>query len=90
MITTIVILSIITCLLIFSNINMLKKYEKLEDYVDDADAWVDGLQKSLNDLLNDWDRVDRKGAFKTDDEVGTTYEQIKNLIKKLNDGFGTK
>ena len=90
MIIAIVILSIVICALIFSNINMLRKYEKLEDYVDDADAWVDGLQKSLTDLIKDWDKVDSKGAFKSDDEVGTTYEQINNLVKKLKDGFGDK
>jgi len=78
------ILSIYSIVSIFIIINLLKKYEKLEEYSETLENWVNNLNIKLNQIYSQIKAIDHNGSFKADDEVGSTFEQIKDTIKILD------
>ena len=61
--------------------NLLKKNERLEDIIEE------NTERYIN-IYNTLKEIDLKGAFEADDEVGSTFKEIKNIIEsnvdKLN------
>ena len=62
--------------------NLMRKTELLE-------TWVEGFTRVIETVNNELDTIDSKGYFKSDDEVGSIFEQIKQTINKLNVLRGT-
>jgi hypothetical protein len=69
----------------FSTYNLMRKQEKAEDillsymdYLDRISRTIEMSDKTLKDL-------DRKGSFKSDDEVGFFFESIQQIQDILND-----
>lgn len=64
--------------------NLLRKVEKLEDIITDHQKYIlevsEVIEKS-NELINE---VDQKGTFKSDDEVGTFFDYLKEIQGILN------
>ena len=67
-------LFITSCYVIW-NINT--KLESLEDWVTD---FINTIEKVQTDLK----KIDYKGYFEADDEVGAIFEQIKTTINQLD------
>ena len=63
---------------IYSSINLMKKQEITED-------WLIALENRLSNIITETKEIDDKGMFEADDEVGTIFEQINNMIITLND-----
>ncbi len=57
--------------------NLNTKVESLEDWVED---FINSTQRVQTDLK----KIDYKGYFEADDEVGAIFEQIKTTINQLN------
>ena len=61
--------------------NLLRKNERLETMIED------NTERYIN-IYNTLKEIDLKGAFEADDEVGSTFKEIKNIIEsnvdKLN------
>jgi len=64
---------ILNVALIYASWNSLKKIEVFEDE-------RDRIFVLLNKLLMDLREIDEKQMFEKDDEVGTIFEQIKEMI----------
>lgn len=58
--------------------NLMNKVEIYEDF-------VRTLQVELNDTLTAIKTIDLRGAFQSDDEVGTVFDGIKATILRLED-----
>ena len=84
MILTIILLSILVVTLGFTTYNLLKKNEKQEDilagYMTSLNTISDTIEMSEKKMME----VDAKGSFKSDDEVGFFFEQIKTIQTALN------
>ena len=78
------ILSTYTIVSIFIIINLLKKYEKLEDYSETLESWVNNLNTRLNQIYRQIKAIDHNGSFEADDEIGSTFDQIRDIIKTLD------
>ena len=65
---------IIICIYVIQNIYI--KYIKLE-------AWVLNIHVALVQLLQDLRKLDKREMFEKDDDVGMLWEQIVNLIGRL-------
>tara|TARA_B100001059_G_C17598410_1_gene458249 strand:+ start:177 stop:446 length:270 start_codon:yes stop_codon:yes gene_type:complete len=77
MITTIIILSISVVVLGFTTWNLLRKTEKQEDIILQYDDYITEFNKQI-DLADDrLKKIDEKGTFKSDDEIGWFFKQIK-------------
>tara|TARA_R110000803_G_scaffold102998_1_gene171127 strand:- start:1061 stop:1336 length:276 start_codon:yes stop_codon:yes gene_type:complete len=85
MITTIIILSIMVVILGFTTINLLKKIETAEDIVVNYLLYLDKISKVIEMSDTRLKKIDAKGTFKSDDEVGFFFEEIKQIQNILND-----
>ena len=84
MITAIVILSLMVVILGYTTFNLLRKNEKQEDILL---GYMSYLNK-ISDIIEMSDKkikeVDAKESFKSDDEVGFFFEEIKQIQGTLN------
>ena len=56
--------------------NLFRKTELLE-------TWVEDFTQRIQTVQNDLNEIDSSGAFESDDEVGTIFEQINETVKQL-------
>ena len=61
--------------------NLMKKTELLE-------TWVENFTQRIETVQTDLKVIDDKGAFESDDEVGSIFEQIKETVNKLDNLIG--
>ena len=88
------ILSIIlgACLLIASFViyNLMRKLEATEDELDDLSLSTAEFIVDLEDCYKKMQIIDSKGAFEKDDETGTVFVGLKDLIDKLQKKYTIK
>ena len=84
MILTIVILSILVVTLGFTTFNLLRKNEKQEDILTGYMSYLNKISDVIEESDKKMMEVDAKGSFKSDDEVGFFFEQIKTIQTALN------
>ena len=84
MILTIIILSILVVTLGFTTFNLLKKNEKQEDILAGYMTYLNKISDTIEMSEKKLMEVDAKGSFKSDDEVGFFFEQIKTIQTALN------
>ena len=61
--------------------NLIRKTELLE-------TWVEDFTQRIETVQTDLKVIDEKGAFESDDEVGSIFEQIKETVNKLDNLIG--
>ena len=86
MIETIVIsiLGVLVVVLGFTTINLLRKNEKQEDILASYITYLDQLSRIIEVSDEKLKKIDGRGIFKSDDEIGFMYEQIKELQRILS------
>ena len=86
MIETIVIsvLGVGVVILGFTTFNLLRKNEKQEDILSGYITYLDQLSRIIEISDEKLKKIDERQIFKSDDEVGFMYEQIKDLQKILS------
>lgn len=84
MIITIILLAIALIISLYANWNILQKYEQSEDYVENLETWVNEFSKTITDMNRELKKIDTRGSFSSDDEVGYFYKELKKIINKLN------
>ena len=86
MISTIVIsiLSVMVVILGFATFNLLRKNERSEDILLSFQKYLDQLSRIIEFSDEKLKKIDERGIFKSDDEIGFMYEQIKELQKVLS------
>jgi hypothetical protein len=61
--------------------NLIKQNEELEDTLIEV---VEGTRTRVETALQQMKDIDNRQVFEKDDEVGATFEQLKNIIEDLN------
>ena len=85
MIITIVILSIIVVILGFTTINLLRKNEKQEDILLGYLQYLDNISRVIEVSDEKINKLNIKGSFESDDEIGFFFKTIKQIQDILND-----
>ena len=85
MIIAIIILSVLVVTLGFTTINLLRKNEKQEDILVGYLDYLDKLSRVIEVADEKMKDIDSRGTFKSDDEVGFFFQQIKGLQDILNE-----
>lgn len=89
------IITSISCTLLVIGIfiirNLLRKLESIEDYVETLETGYEYLNNSYTDLkektskvLETMRAIDSKQVFESDDEVGTAFKQLVDIVNELN------
>jgi hypothetical protein len=84
MIFLVIILSIMVVVLGYTTFNLLKKNEKQEDILAGYMTYLNKISDTIEIADKKLKEVDSKGSFKSDDEVGFVFEQIKTIQTILN------
>ena len=82
-IVTICILSVLVIILGFTTFNLLRKNEKAEDIVVGYLQYLDQISRVIEISDKKIKKIDIKGSFKSDDEIGFFFEQIKSLSLRV-------
>jgi predicted PurR-regulated permease PerM len=84
MIITIIILALALIGSLFVIYNLLRKYEQGEEYIENLETWVNEFSKSITNMNRELKKIDNKGSFEADDEVGYFFKQLKKILKQLD------
>ena len=78
-------LSILAVILLYTTINLLRKNEKAEDIVVGYLIYLDQISKVIEASDEKLKKIDQKESFKSDDEIGFFFEQVKKIQEILNE-----
>jgi hypothetical protein len=85
MIVTIIIISSLLIGSLYVNYNLFRKLEVLEDEIENNLTIFKGIYTTMKE-------IDSTGAFESDDEVGSVFTDLKEMVEKneqlLNSEFG--
>jgi len=86
MIETIVIsiLGVLVVILGYTTFNLLRKNERQEDILAGYMRYLDQFSKIIEFSDEKLKKIDERGIFKNDDDVGFIFQQIKELQKTLS------
>jgi|TARA_R110000744_G_scaffold333316_1_gene438711 cell division protein FtsL len=84
MITTIIILGVLIVVLSYTTYNLLKKIEKCEDIIVQYDNYISEFNKQITIADERLKKIDEKGTFESDDEIGWFFGQIKVIQKGIS------
>lgn len=84
MVLVIILLVILVGVLGYTTYNLLKKNERQEDILASYLIYMDELSKIVEHSSERLDKIDAKGTFASDDEIGWFFEQIKVIQERLN------
>ncbi len=87
MLAAVISLSVLCVVFIYTTINLLRKNEELTDTILEQDDITQNAFDRFKNVLSDMRTLDSKGAFESDDEIGTVFEGIKNILTNLDSEF---
>ena len=85
MILTIILLSVGIIVLGFTTVNLLKKNENQEDILASYLLYLDRISRVIELSDERLKKVDAKGSFESDDEIGFFFKEVKEIQKVLNE-----
>ena len=89
MIIAIVILSVVVVILGYTTYNLLRKNEKQEDILAGYMTYLNKISDYIENTDKRLKEIDQKETFKSDDEIGFFFEQVKS-IQSVLDSFNVK
>lgn len=80
------ILSLILFLIIlgYTTVNTLRKLEKCEDIILSQDEYISKIQESIIFSQKKIKEIDEKETFKSDDEIGWFFDNIKQIQELIS------
>ena len=84
MILTLILLGLMVVVLGYMTFNLLRKNEKQEDILAGYMTYLNKISDTIEMAEKKLMEVDAKGSFKSDDEIGFFFEQIKTIQTALN------
>tara|TARA_R100000995_G_scaffold61329_1_gene31251 strand:+ start:12 stop:305 length:294 start_codon:yes stop_codon:yes gene_type:complete len=81
----IILLSIVCIILGFTTLNLLRKNEKAEDIVVGYLTYLDQISRVIEAAETKIRKIDIKGSFESDDEIGFFFKQMKQIQEILNE-----
>ena len=79
-----IILSIALIVCAYVIYNLMRKVEKIEDVVIRYDRFISEYSKQIENTESRLKEIDAKGTFKSDDEIGWFFKQIKRLQEDVS------
>ena len=97
MLISIIVLSVLLTASVYVNINLYKKFDKLEEMAENSVDTLLENEKFLTELKNRvlsqqsyLRQLDRIGSFEADDETGYFFKEMKDIVNDIAVYFGEK
>jgi len=81
----ITILSILVVILGYTTFNLLRKNEKQEDILVSYMGYLSKIDIAIQESDKKIKEIDKRGSFKSDDEIGWFFTEIKKIQMILNE-----
>ena len=78
------VLGLLVVILGYTTINLLFKNEKAEDIISSQDNIINQFLTVVNESNDRLNKIDAKGSFKSDDEIGWFFNQILQIQNDLS------
>lgn len=78
-------MSILVVILSYTTYNLLKKTESQEDIIEFYKNYMENISNIIDFSDKKLKEIDAKETFKSDDEIGFFFDQVKYLQNQLND-----
>lgn len=75
---------VILCIAVYVIVNLVKKEEKLEEVIESYIDFLKALSTTVENSKKHIESLDERGVFRSDDEIGYFFEQMKEVQNKLN------
>ena len=79
----IILLSVLIVVFLYTTFNLLRKNEKYEDLVEGYRMFIIRFQQQVKESDKRIKEIDSKGTFKSDDEVGYFFNELKKIQDSL-------
>ena len=79
-----IILSLLVGIFGYATFNLLRKNEKAEDIIVSQQVFINKVDEHVTFSEKRLEQIDEKGMFKSDDEIGWFFNEIKVLQKGLS------
>ena len=80
---TIITISVLLLTSIYINVNLLRKNEDISDAFVEQQTLISIFRRKVEDTYEDIKVIDSRGAFESDDEIGTVFTSIKSAVEIL-------
>jgi peptidoglycan hydrolase CwlO-like protein len=80
----IAILSLLVVIFGYTTFNLLRKNEKAEDIIVQYNEYLTEFNKQIKFTNDRLKKIDNRGTFESDDEIGWFFKQIKNLQEGID------
>ena len=80
----IAVLGILNITLVYTSWNVMRKVERYEDDIVKYDEYVNKLSDIISKTDRALSKLDEKGFFKTDDEIGFFFDSVKRLQNEIS------
>ena len=84
MVVLLIALGVIVLVLGYTTWNLLRKNERQEDVLAQYLQYMDELSKIVEHSANRLKKIDDKGTFQSDDEIGWFFEEVLTIQSRLN------
>jgi len=78
------ILGFLVVVLGYTTINLLRKNEKAEDIIISQNTFIEKFRSMVGTTEDRLNKIDEKGTFQSDDEIGWFFNEIKRLQNALS------
>jgi len=79
-----IILGILVVIFGYTTFNLLRKNERAEDIIVQYNEYIGEFNKQLSFTSDRLKKIDDKGTFESDDEIGWFFSNIKNLQEGMD------
>jgi len=79
----IITISVLLLISIYVNVNLLRKNEDISDAFIEQQTLISIFRRKVEDTYEDIKLIDSRGAFESDDEIGTVFASIKSAVEIL-------
>jgi len=90
MVLSIVILSILTLVFVYTTYNLLRKNEAYEDVVEEQEVLISEIATKVDSSMERMKEIDKLGSFEADDETGFIFKNLYEVIEELEKYYGSQ
>ena len=78
------ILGLLVVIFGYTTFNLLRKNEKAEDIIVSQNMFINKISEQIDSSQKQLDKIDEKGTFEGDDEIGWFFNEIKKIQNDLS------